>query len=128
MVTVMKLTQEVRPTLNVITGHSPGAILLGERRLSGPVALMADQLLHPWAAAPVGELALAHFAPVLAWRPEILLLGTGLRQQFPPAALMGALFAQRIGFEAMDTRAACRTYNVLVGEGRPVALALLAEA
>lgn len=127
MVPVMKLTQEVRPTLNVITGHVPGEIHLGERRLAGPVALMADQLLHPWVALPAGELTLAHFAPVLAWRPEILLLGTGLRQQFPPPALMGALLAQRIGFEAMDTRAACRTYNVLVGEGRPVALALLAD-
>jgi uncharacterized protein len=121
----MKFLQEVRPAVNVVTGYAPSAIQLGPRRLEGPVALSAAQVLHPWATAPLAELAFEHFAEVLAWQPEILLLGTGERQQFPAAALMGSMLSRRIGFEVMDSRAACRTYNVLVSESRAVALALL---
>ena len=121
----MKFLQEVRPAMNVVTGYAPGAIQLGPRRLEGAVALSAEHVLHPWQAAPIAELTFEHFAEVLAWQPEILLLGTGERQQFPAAALMGAMLSRRIGFEVMDSRAACRTYNVLVSEARAVALALL---
>lgn len=121
----MKFMQEVRPVANLVTAYSPAGITLGLQRLTGPLAVAADQLLHPWPIASLEELAEAHFAPVLAWRPEILLLGTGERQRFPPAALMAALLARRVGLEVMDSRAACRTYNVLVGESRAVALALL---
>jgi uncharacterized protein len=121
----MKFMQEIRPAMNVVTGYIPGAIQLGPRRLEGPVALSAEQLLHPWQAAPVATLGFEHFAEILAWQPEILLLGTGERQQFPAAALMGAMLSRRIGFEVMDSRAACRTYNVLASESRAVALALL---
>jgi uncharacterized protein len=121
----MKFMQEIRPAMNVVTGYVPGAIQLGPRRLEVPVALSAEQVLHPWQAASVAELTFEHFAEMLAWQPEILLLGTGERQQFPAAALMGAMLSRRIGFEVMDSRAACRTYNVLVSESRAVALALL---
>ncbi len=121
----MKFMQEVRPAANLVTGFSTEAVTIGTRRLTGPFAMTADQLLHPWAAAPLAELELTHFAPVLAWRPEILLLGTGERQCFPRPALLAALLERRVGLEVMDSRAACRTYNVLVGEARAVALALL---
>ena len=125
MFTSMKFIQEIRPTLNMVTGYAPGEVQIGPRQFRGPLALSADQLLHPWPAAPVEALNLEHFAPLLVWQPEILLLGTGERQQCPPAALMAALLARRIGFEVMDARAACRTYNVLVSESRPVVLALV---
>ena len=121
----MKFMQEVRPAANVVTGFSPEAVTVGAQRLSGPLAVSAEQLLHPWSAAPLAELTLAHFAPVLAWQPEILLLGTGERQRFPAPALIAALLGRRVGLEVMDSRAACRTYNVLVGESRAVVLALL---
>ena len=121
----MKFMQEVRPAANLVTGYSPEGITLGTQRLTGPLAVSADQLLHPWATAPLEELAEPHFAPLLAWQPEILLLGTGERQRFPRAALMAALLSRRVGLEVMDSRAACRTYNVLVGESRAVVLALL---
>jgi len=64
---------------------------------------------------------------VLALRPEVLLIGTGPRQVFPDRALLAPLHAARVGFEVMDTAAACRTYNVLVGEGREVAAALIVD-
>lgn len=121
----MKFMQEVRPVANLVTAYSPDGIALGTQRLTGPLAVSADQLLHPWSVAPLEALAEAHFAPLLAWQPEILLLGTGERQRFPPASLMAALLSRRVGLEVMDSRAACRTYNVLVGESRAVVLALL---
>lgn len=62
---------------------------------------------------------------MLGLAPEVVLLGTGARQQFPDPVLLGILHAQRIGVEVMDTAAACRTFNVLVTEGRPVAAALI---
>jgi uncharacterized protein len=71
------------------------------------------------------ELTAADLEPVLALQPEVLLLGSGVRQVFPPHELLARLYAARVGFEVMDTGAACRTYNVLVGEGREVAAALL---
>jgi uncharacterized protein len=62
---------------------------------------------------------------LLAHRPEIVLLGTGATQRFPHPRLSAPLAAARVGFEVMDTRAACRTYNILLGEGRRVVAAVL---
>jgi uncharacterized protein len=67
------------------------------------------------------------FAVVLEQRPELLLLGSGPGQLFPPAELGMQIMQAGIGFEVMDTRAACRTFNVLVGEGRRVMAALLLD-
>jgi uncharacterized protein len=63
--------------------------------------------------------------PALAMSPEILILGTGERLQFPASALYAELAGRGIGLEVMDTAAACRTYNVLVNEDRPVVAALI---
>ena len=75
----------------------------------------------------MADLQAADLEPVLALRPELLLIGSGVRQEFPDQALFRALYESRIGFEIMDTAAACRTYNVLVAEGRDVAAALIVE-
>jgi uncharacterized protein len=60
-------------------------------------------------------------------KPELILIGTGSRQHFPKPELLKALIQAKIGFEIMDSQAACRTYNILVGEGRRVLLALIVE-
>ena len=65
------------------------------------------------------------FEPVLGLGPELVLLGTGSRQQFPDPRVLRILYEQRIGVEIMDTSAACRTFNVLVAESRAVAAALI---
>jgi uncharacterized protein len=67
----------------------------------------------------------SHFDAVLAAEPEVVLLGTGARQRFAHPRLTAALIARRIGVESMDTGAACRTYNILMTEGRKVLAALL---
>jgi uncharacterized protein len=76
----------------------------------------------------IEDLEVEHLQAVLALEPQIILLGTGERQVFPAPAIAAAVQAAGIGLEVMDTRAACRTYNVLVQEGRRVAAALIVGA
>jgi uncharacterized protein len=83
--------------------------------------------IHGWTVTDMESLGLADLAPVLA-APGVraLLLGTGRRQIFPPLTIRRAFLEARMGLDPMDTGAACRTWNVLLAEGRPVAAALIA--
>jgi len=74
-----------------------------------------------------GDLEVNHFSQIVDLKPELILIGTGSRQQFPKPELLKNLISAKIGFEIMDSQAACRTYNILVGEGRKVLLALIVE-
>lgn len=84
--------------------------------------------IHAWEVAGPAELSVAHIAPILAERSkvEFILLGTGRTLVFPSAEIRAAFAAADMGLEAMDTGAAIRTYNILLGEGRPVGAALIA--
>jgi uncharacterized protein len=84
--------------------------------------------VYAWPLAQAGAIDAVSLAPVLAEKDalDLLLLGTGPRQELPAGALRGVFLEAGIGLEAMDTGAACRTYNVLLGERRPVAAALIA--
>jgi uncharacterized protein len=78
-----------------------------------------------WDAASFEALAPAHFEALLKLKPEIVLVGTGKTLRFPSPQLTRPLALAQVGFEAMDTKAACRTYNILTGEGRQVVAAIL---
>ena len=121
----MKFTLDRPATRHVVRGYSPGALRIGEQQYSRSVIVSATTLITDWRPQRMDELTAADLEPVLALQPEVLLLGSGVRQVFPPHELLARLYAARVGFEVMDTGAACRTYNVLVGEGREVAAALL---
>jgi uncharacterized protein len=121
----MKFTLDRPATRHLVRGYSPGALRIGEQEYSRSVIVSATTLITDWRPQRMDELTAADLEPVLALQPEVLLLGSGVRQVFPPHDLLARLYAARIGFEVMDTGAACRTYNVLVGEGREVAAALL---
>ena len=95
----------------------------GERHESSLI-VMPEQLL-PWTVASFDALTAADFQVFLELHLEILLLGTGARQRFPHPRLTQSLARERIGIEAMDLQAACRTYNILMAEERRVAAALL---
>jgi len=82
----------------------------------------------PWNAPSFESLTAEHFARVAALAPELVVFGSGERLRFPSPTLLRPLIDAAIGFETMDTRAACRTYNVLLAEGRKVVAALLFEA
>jgi len=121
----MKFTLDRPGTPHVVRGYAPGRLRIGEREFTRSVIVAAATLIEDWRPQHIDELSAADLEPALALRPEVLLLGSGARQVFPSPALLAQLYAARVGFEVMDTAAACRTYNVLVGEGREVAAALI---
>lgn len=121
----MKFTLDRPATQYVVRAYAPGRLRIGEREFTRSVIVSAQTLIEDWRPQHATELAAGDLDPVLALQPEVLLLGSGARQVFPPAALLTELHARRVGFEVMDTGAACRTYNLLVAEGREVAAALI---
>jgi uncharacterized protein len=118
----MQLTPEIRRAVNLIAGYSDRELRLRDRVLRASVIVTAEHVLD-WPVASVAALEPAAFEPLYALQVEIVLLATGARQEFPSPAVIAAAAARRVGLEVMDIGAACRTYNVLVGEDRPVALA-----
>lgn len=93
--------------------------------LTRSVIIMPEQIVKDWPPQGRDDLTLEHFDTVIAMHPEVVLFGTGPRLWWPSSAMRSAFTRHHIGFEVMDTAAACRTYNILVYEGRNVAAALL---
>ena len=83
------------------------------------------EVISAWEPSRLSDLTAAHMDLVLSLDPELVLLGTGAKQQFPPLEVLSRFHRAQIGVEVMDTAAACRTFNILVAEGRHVAAALL---
>ena len=123
----MKLTDEGTGSAYLVRSYDPGELHVGDATLRRSCLLRADQLVADWRPQTLNDLALDDLNAVFALEPEIVILGTGSRQRFPPAQLLGAMLSRGIGCEVMDTGAACRTYNVLVSEGRRVVAALLLQ-
>jgi uncharacterized protein len=119
----LKITRELTGSL-VIQSVSVAEIRVSGESYSQPIALTPTEILPGWDAKPVGDLEDRDFDELLAGRPEIVVLGTGARQQFPPRELMFAFARRGVGLEVMDTAAAARTFNVLAGEGRKIAAVL----
>ena len=121
----MKLHLNTTNGLNTITGHGAGHVLVNGARIDRAVIVMLDKLIDPWPVGDFASLSLADFANLIELKPELVVFGSGPAFRFPDARIMAAFSAARIGFDVMDTPAACRTYNVLMSEGRNVAAALL---
>jgi uncharacterized protein len=110
---------------NIITGSGPGWVRVGAAEYRDNLLVTAEEIITGWAASGFAGLEPSDFGRMLALMPEIVLLGTGPRQRFPHPRLYRALTEAGIGLEVMDTKAACRTYNIIAGEGRRVAAGLL---
>lgn len=123
----MRFTLETNDTANIISAVTRDEVRIGERRFASSLIVSVAELVTEWPVASVESVSLSLLEPALRLEPEILLLGTGARTRFPDAALLAELSRHRIGFEAMDTAAACRTYNVLAHEDRAVVAALIIE-
>ena len=123
----MKLHPDQPQATYHVTAHGPGFVDIAQVRHHSGVCVVADAPPRPWAVDGFDALCEADFAQLADLGVELVLIGTGLRQRFPRAALLRALIARGIGFEIMNTAAACRTYNVLIGEGRRSAAALLVD-
>ncbi len=120
----MKLHAPAPSSLYTFSGYGDGFVMVNGQRHERNIIVMPEQLL-PWSAAGFDALTETDFQGFLELNLEILLLGTGPKQRFPHPRLTKALMAKRIGVEAMDLQAACRTYNILMAEERRVAAALL---
>jgi uncharacterized protein len=110
---------------NSISGHGPGFVMVNSTRLETAAIVMPDKIISPWAVSDPSAMDIADFAILLELKPELVLFGSGESFRFPHPRIMAAFSQARIGFDVMDTPAACRTYNVLTSEGRIVAAALL---
>ena len=113
---------------NVTIRHvEPGAIRVGDKVVRDNIALTADEIIQEWQASVIEELTEDDFEPLLTAEPELILLGTGSLSVFPPRELVFSLARRGIGLETMDTAAACRTFNILISEGRRVAAVLIVK-
>ena len=126
----MKL-QPDRLDVQSILGYGPGWVGLGSNgvaeKIERSIVIGSHGEKFDWNCSRFEDLTEEHFTMLTATQPELVIFGSGARLRFPPPAFMRALMQRRIGIETMDTLAACRTYNILAGEGRHVIAALLIE-
>lgn len=110
---------------NRISAYGSGHVIVAGLRHEQNVIVMADRVITGWGPVGAGELLLEHLEALAQLQPEIVLVGTGPRLVFPRREIVESLPRRGIGLEFMDTGAACRAYNFLLGEDRRVAAALL---
>ena len=124
----MKLHQDSSGALNTVTGYGADYVEINLERHAGSILVLPHAPVIPWPVSSFEQLGPEHFAMLIDSAPEVVVFGSGERLRFPHPRLTAALAAKRIGVETMDFKAACRTYNILMAEGRKVAAALLIEA
>lgn len=122
----MKMVLDDAPGLNLISAYEPGRVRIHGRFHAVGLVIYPRELDTEWPVRAVEELDSRALRPIAARKPELLILGTGETQQFPDPRVFIPLMDAGIGYEVMDNTAACRTFNILLGEGRNAALALLA--
>lgn len=126
----MKLHSDNSFGLNTVTGHGPGYLAVNRKNYQASLILSPQSIEADWPVSSVEALRAEHLLPLAGRSCDVLLLGTGLRQCFPPPAVLRPLIEAsggRMGIEVMDTAAACRTYNILTAEGRNPLLAAIVE-
>lgn len=123
----MKFQPDTVEGVNLVTRQERGRVWVGGTAFGHSVLVPWRGSVSAWPAAGAGDLKPAHFDAVAALKPEVVVFGSGERLRFVAPALMRTLIERGIGVETMDTAAACRTYNVLVSEGRLAVAALLID-
>jgi uncharacterized protein len=123
----MKLQVDSFEGRNAVTAYGEGFFEISRTRYETSLVILPDRLLTDWGQAGYDALAVNDIERLCAFRPQVLLLGTGSRQRFPPPSLLRPLIDAGIGHEIMTSPAACRTFNVLMAEGRHVLAALLLD-
>jgi len=121
----MDLVHEQSSHPHYVVSVQAGKLRIAEEEYSSSLVLGTQLIIPDWPVSNIDELALMHFEPILAWRPEVVLLGTGEESRMPSLEHLAWFNGKGIGFESMTTPAACRTFNVLLEEGREVAAALI---
>jgi uncharacterized protein len=121
----MKMSLDETDQALVIRGYGAGEVAVGNRTYTSSLLVTPAGVRPDWGPDTAEDITTRHLAEVLDHQPELLILGTGTAQIFPARRLFADLMDAGIGYEVMDTAAACRTYNILLAEGRRVVAALL---
>ncbi|MDH3266687.1 MAG: Mth938-like domain-containing protein [Gammaproteobacteria bacterium] len=121
----MKLHLADTTGLNSVSSYTDGEIVVNDTAYRRSLIITPDQLISDWSPQRFDELTEQDLVRVADLSPELVILGTGVSLRFPDPRLTLCLTRDRVGVEVMDSRAACRTYNILAAEGRRVAAALL---
>lgn len=116
----MKFAEDHNSANYKISAYDENSIAINGLPHSQSLVISPMELLSNWSPAKYSELDADHLDAVYAMKPEIIILGTGLKQIFPPAEILRRLAKEQIGYEIMDTQAACRTFNILMAEDRTV--------
>jgi uncharacterized protein len=114
--------------VQVINGYGPGWVTIEGQKTEASLVISAAGDRFGWHCMSFDDLTAEHFAKLAELDAEVVIFGSGKKLRFPPVAWLRPLIGKRVGLETMDTAAACRTYNILAGEGRRVVAALLLEA
>jgi uncharacterized protein len=121
----MKLQLEGGGDRNRFTGYGPGYVAVNNRRYERSLVVTPDAIHDTWAVTGIDAMGAPELAFLLGLKPEILLLGTGATHRFPGPGALREFARAQIGVESMDSPAACRTYNILMAEGRDVVAAII---
>lgn len=124
----MKLQPDPKSSLNTVTRYESDHIEVNAVRYESSVIVMPEGAVDAWPVKAFKELTPQDFEKIASKKPELVIFGSGKNLQFPKPELVKPLIEAKIGFETMNTHAACRTYNILMGEGRNVLAALILEA
>ena len=114
----MQLTEHRNERQLFVRKADAGSVTIIDREYARSLLINAEQVIEDFPPRRVEELDAAAIQKVLALEPEVVLLGTGARITFPPAAVLAEFLKRGVGLETMDNAAAARTFNVLIGEGR----------
>jgi len=121
----MKFTLD-NPSADYVFGnYGDGKLKVNQSSYDASLIIFPDKLHTDWPVTSVDDLEVHHFEEIITRHPDIVLLGTGRQQKFPSVELRRSLVQAQLNLEVMDTAAACRTYNLLVAEGRDVAAAVI---
>ncbi len=123
----MKLESTPNPSINIIQGYDDSGIKVNEQLIITSFIIMPEKLLPNWRPRHFSELTVNDFDAITELDPEIIIIGSGKKLYFPEAKISQTIISKNIGFEIMDTYAACRCYSILVAEGRNVAAGLIIE-
>jgi uncharacterized protein len=123
----MKLHPTTTRHYQTVTGYDDHGVEINAQPFTFSLIVLPETEPTAWPVANFEALTVEHFAQIDATKPDVVILGTGKKQRFVHPKLTSILTSRRIGIECMDNQAACRTYNILMAEGRKVAMALIIE-
>lgn len=126
-ISIMKLHATATKQYQTVTAYDNSGVEINAVHFNHSLLVLPEVAPTAWPVTTFDSLTAEHFTPIENHQPDVVILGTGVKQRFIHPKLIASLTARRIGVECMDSQAACRTYNILMAEGRKVALALIID-